>query len=111
MTATGRAVAYGYMRVPRAMEDEEIQVIERRMEEYAVSQQLEIMATHYEYGDGTTNVSDLVYFLRRNNAEHVIVPSMEQITDHLVIQSIVTTAIVDGIGATLHEASEESPSG
>ena len=102
-----RPVAYGYMRVTRDMEDEEAWLIENRIREYAQDQGLELRETHYEYDDRLTNVAALLSFTWYHKAEHIIVPSLAQITNHYANQAAVALAITIDARATLHNVSGE----
>jgi hypothetical protein len=100
-------VAYGYMRVLDGMPDQEVRLIENRLRAYATAHGLELAAVHGEYDDGVTDLGSLLSVLVRHGAAHVIVPSLDQITDHVVIQAAVAAAITHDAGATLHIAADE----
>ena len=96
------------MRIADNMHDDVIEIILNRIYEYANNYGLELDEIHFEYGTGRTDVRALRSFLRRKGATHVIIPSIEQITEHIAVQAAVTSTIVLGAGAMLHQTAEET---
>jgi hypothetical protein len=96
--------AYGYMRVRRDADDQELMLVEDRMRVCAASNGLRIVRTHYEWGPGL-QPHQLVRRLIQNDVRHVIVPSLVQITEHPLMQLVVSEWITLDAGALLYEAS------
>lgn len=98
-------IAYGYMRVRREADDQELQLIEDEMRRFAVAQGLRLVYIHYESGPGISP-GRLARRLIRDDVRHVIVPTLAQITEHPLLQTIVAEAITLDGGALLYKASD-----
>ena len=97
--------AFGYIRLRNDTDDHELALIENGIIKFAEAHDLRLVHTHYEEGPGIAP-SRLVRRLIRDNIRHVIVLSLEQITEHPLMQLLVLEAITEDAGALLHEASD-----
>lgn len=98
-------IAYGYMRVDRNADDQELDLINDRMRKCAEAYGLRLVDTYYEWGPGI-EPHLLVRRLIRDDVRHVIVPSLVQITNHRLMQLIVSELITLDGGALLYDASD-----
>ena len=93
------------MRLRPDVDEEELVIIESQLHACAEKRGLRLTDTYYEEGPGIAP-SRLVRRLIRDDVRHVIVASMEQITEHPLLQLLVSEAITLDAGALLYEASE-----
>ncbi|WP_314410106.1 hypothetical protein [Streptomyces sp. DSM 40484] len=100
---TEMPLAYGYMRTPDDADDKEIDRIEQQLYDYAVFAGLEMVGVHCEQSD-VLAPDRLVEILERKNIRHVIVASLEQISDHPAMKIVIVQLIQFSAGARLHEA-------
>lgn len=107
---TDTPVAYGYMRVHAGLGDDELRLMEEELSKYAEARGLELAHVLYE-GDPGVSPDQLVRQLLRDDVRHVIVPSLEQITEHRIIGELLETAIEREAGAVLHETGAPSGDG
>ena len=91
------------MRVRREASDQELKLIDDRMHACAEAHGLRLTYTHYEWGPGI-QPHLLVRRLIRDKVRHVIVPSLMQITEHPLMQFIVSESVTLDAGALLYEA-------
>ncbi|WP_216587744.1 hypothetical protein [Streptomyces brasiliscabiei] len=101
---TSTPIAYGYMRVRREATDQELKLIDDQLHAYAQAHNLWMTYTYYEWGPGISPHL-LVRRLIRDDVRHVIVPSLVQITEHPLMQLLVSEAITLDGGALLYETS------
>ncbi|EKX60612.1 hypothetical protein [Streptomyces ipomoeae] len=99
-----KPIAYGYMRVRKEASDQELKLIDDRMHACADAHGLWLTYTHYEWGSGI-EPHRLIRRLIKDDVRHVIVPSLVQITEHPLMQFIVSESITLDAGALLYEAS------
>jgi hypothetical protein len=91
------------MRVRPDADDEELLLIGDRLHACAALHGLRITDTHYEWGPGIAP-QHLVRRLIKDDVRHVIVPSLMQITEHPLMQLLVSEWITLDAGALLYEA-------
>ncbi|MGJ5826014.1 hypothetical protein [Streptomyces ossamyceticus] len=99
-----KPIAYGYMRVRKEASDQELKLIDDQLHAYAQAHNLWMTYTYYEWGPGISPHL-LVRRLIRDDVRHVIVPSLVQITEHPLMQFIVSESVTLDAGALLYEAS------
>ncbi|MFE5191818.1 hypothetical protein [Streptomyces sp. NPDC056628] len=97
--------AYGYMRLRADASDDELVVVESQLYSCAGKHGLRLVDTYYEEGPGIAP-SRLIRRLIREDVRHVVVASLAQITEHPMMQLLVSEAIALDAGALLYEASE-----
>lgn len=102
---TSTPIAYGYVRVRKEASDQELKLIDDQLHAYARAHNLWLTYTHYEWGPGISP-GRLVRRLIRDDVRHVIVPSLMQITEHPLMQLLVSEWITLDAGALLYETSE-----
>jgi hypothetical protein len=105
-----KPLAYGYMRLRPDVQEDELVVIDRQMYSCAERYGLRLVDVHYDEGPGIAP-SRLVRRLVRDDVRHVVVPSLAQITEHPLMQLLVSESITLDAGALLYEASERSLTG
>lgn len=98
-------IAYGYMRLRADVGEDELTLIESQLYGCAEKHGLRLIDTYYEEGPGIAP-SRLIRQLIRDDVRHVIVPSLVQITEHPLLQLLVSETITLDAGALLYEASE-----
>ncbi|MFF5004755.1 hypothetical protein ACFY3G_18225 [Streptomyces phaeochromogenes] len=98
-------IAYGYMRLRADVDEDELAVIEGQLYGCAEKHGLRLADMYYEDGPGIAP-SRLIRRLIRDDVRHVIVPSLVQITEHPLLQLLVSETITLDAGALLYEASE-----
>lgn len=82
-----KPLMYGYLRVEDEAEDEEIARIERELSSFADTEGCCYATTFYEYEPGSHRAFDeLAEELKRAAARHVVVPSMNHISAHPILQ-------------------------
>ncbi|AEN12056.1 MULTISPECIES: recombinase family protein [unclassified Streptomyces] len=101
---TDTPTAYGYIRVRAEVGDDELRLVESELGKYAEAHGLELVHILYEDGPGISP-DRLVRRLLRDDVHHVIVPSLQQVTEHRLIGGLLEAAIEREAGAALHEAS------
>ncbi|MYU10655.1 hypothetical protein GTZ78_08095 [Streptomyces sp. SID8361] len=102
---TEKPIAWGYVRLRDDTDDQELILIEDGIFKFAEAHGLRLTHTYYEEGPGISP-SRLVRRLIREDVRHVIVPSLVQITEHPLMQLLVSEAITLDAGALLYETSE-----
>ncbi|KDN23143.1 hypothetical protein [Amycolatopsis rifamycinica] len=89
LIAEGRTgqLAYGYMKVPRDIEDEKVRVMEIRMRAYATDLGLTFSDFFYEFSCGSLTVFDeMIEELVVKGARYVIVPTLRHFARHRLLQ-------------------------
>jgi hypothetical protein len=102
---TSKPIAYGYVRVRTEASDQELKLIDDQLRVCADTHGLWLTYIHYEWGPGI-DPQRLLRRLARDDIHHLIVPSLMQITEHPVLQRIVSEWITLNAGVLLYEASE-----
>lgn len=89
--SAGMPLAFGYMRVPDDMTDEEAKQKQDGMTAYAEASGYQLAMVFHEYVlGGQTAFTDLVETVRRTEARHVIVPSYRELALTRPLQDAMT---------------------
>ncbi|GCB48472.1 recombinase family protein [Streptomyces sp. NL15-2K] len=87
MTDQERPLIYGYMRVERSQTDKELHVLELDLQRFAASEGYRYAQTFQEFEPGCTRVfTALVAELTRVGGHHVVVPTMDHLALHPLLQ-------------------------
>ncbi|MGW1715597.1 recombinase family protein [Streptomyces sp. NPDC002156] len=87
MTDQERPLIYGYMRVQRSQTDDELLALERGLQLFAASEGYRYAMTFQEFVPGCTRVfGSLVAELTRVGGHHVVVPTMDHLALHPLLQ-------------------------
>lgn len=79
--------AYGYMRVPRDVEDEKVKLLEEQTVEYAERSGLHFVRFFFEFHCGSREAfEELIAELIRADAHHVVVPSLRHLAQNGLLQ-------------------------
>ncbi len=82
-----KPVAYGYLRVSDDHEDDEIRQLERGLYKLAQGEGFRLASIFYEYEPGCHGAFiELVEELKRGQARHVVMPSLDHLSDHSLLQ-------------------------
>ena len=101
---TMKPLIYGYMRVTEDMGDGEIHIIETQLVNYAAGKGFDLATIFHEYDSGSLAAfGELLQQMRRARAHHLVVASLEQLTDHPLIQNILVCEAKMHARAALHE--------
>ncbi|MFF2534498.1 recombinase family protein [Streptomyces cyaneofuscatus] len=100
---TDTAIAYGYVRIRPEVDEDELRFMEKELSTYADAHGLNLARIYYDDGPGIAP-DRMVRRLARDDVHHLVVSSLEQITDHRLIGEMMEEAIEDEAGAVLHEA-------
>lgn len=100
---TDAPIAYGYVRIRPEANEDELRLVEKELNNYADAHGLALARVYYEEGVGI-EPNRMVRRLARDNVHHLVVSSLEQITDHRLIGEMVEAVIEGEAGAVLHEA-------
>lgn len=102
MTRIEPEPAYGYLRVLGATADE-IEVLEKQLDEYAKAQNLvllDIRKDRYRL----LRLGELEAWLIEQQVQHLIIPSVEHVTEHPIAKMMFCQTVYLDAGAELHEA-------
>lgn len=99
--------AYGYLRVLGASL-EEVALLEKQLEECAKAHNLSLQKIHHEQ-HRALRVGGLADWLLNDGIQHLIVPSMEHISDHSIARLVFCEAVCLDARAEIHEACPETP--
>lgn len=105
MTRVEPEPAYGYLRVLDATADE-VEVLEKQLDEYAKAHNLvllDIRKDRYRL----LRLGELSAWLIERDIRHLIIPSIEHITDHPIARMLFYEAVYMDAYAELHEACSE----
>lgn len=95
-----KPLLYGYLRVDDDPADAEIRRMERKLRNYAEAEGFCYAGTFHEYQSGRCGALDeLVRELRRAEARHVVVPSMEHLSRHPLLRSYLLNRLEFEAGA------------
>lgn len=95
-----KPLLYGYLRVDDDPADEELSRMERRLRRHAETEGFCYAGTFHEYQPGVYRALDeLVEELRRAEARHVVVPSMEHVSRHPLLRSYLLNRLEFEAGA------------
>ncbi|WP_406158255.1 recombinase family protein [Streptomyces canus] len=87
MTNQELPLIYGYMRVQRSHTDEELLALELDLRLFADSEGYQYVTTFQEFESGCTRVfTALVAELTRVGGHHVVVPTMDHLALHPLLQ-------------------------
>ncbi|WP_407561237.1 recombinase family protein [Streptomyces sp. 184] len=99
-SAISAPIAYGYLRVGTDGTGEQVRRLEDGIRAYAEHRGLALRGIYRETGSGL-RLDRMASTVQGAGATHVILPSLEQITNHLAIQAAVI-ALLHVVGARLH---------
>ncbi|MYT96790.1 MULTISPECIES: recombinase family protein [unclassified Streptomyces] len=97
-------IAYGYVRIRPEADEDELRLVEKELSIYADAHGLDLARIYYDDGPGISP-DRMVRRLTRDDVHHLVVSSLEQITEHLLVGELMEAAVEWEAGATLHEAS------
>ncbi|MFE7456248.1 hypothetical protein [Streptomyces sp. NPDC057554] len=100
---TDTSIAYGYARIRTEVDEDELRLVEKELSTYADAHGLDLARIYYDDGPGIAP-DRMVRRLTRDGVHHLVVSSLEQITDHRLIREMVEEAIEGEASAVLHEA-------
>ncbi|NUL28425.1 recombinase family protein [Streptomyces lunaelactis] len=81
-----KPLMYGYIRVASDAPDDEVDGIERQMRCFAEAEGFSYATTFYEYQNGSQAAfNELIQELRRAEARHVVMPSLEHLSSHRIL--------------------------
>ncbi|MFE1887217.1 hypothetical protein [Streptomyces microflavus] len=100
---TGTPIAYGYVRIHPEVDEDELRLVEKELSTYAAAHGLDLARIYYEEGTGI-EPNRMVRRLTRDDVHHLVVSSLEQITEHRLVAEMVEAVIEGEAGAVLHEA-------
>ncbi|MFC1419369.1 recombinase family protein [Streptacidiphilus cavernicola] len=102
-----KPLIYGYMRVTDDMEDHEVSRLEQSLSTFAAVEGYCLAAIFYEYENGSqTAFNELLHELRRVEAHHVVVPSLEQLADSQIVQTLMVDRAELETDAAIHETAD-----
>lgn len=83
-----KPLIYGYLRAPDETPDEELDGLVSELQRYAEAEGYCYAATFFEYEPGSRAAFDeLIQELKRAEARHVVVPSLEHLSSHRLLCS------------------------
>lgn len=100
---TDTPIAYGYVRIRTEVDEGELWLVEKELSTYAEAHGLDLTRIYYDDGPGITP-DRMVRRLTRDDVHHLVVSSLEQITEHRLVAEMVEAAIEGEASAVLHEA-------
>ncbi|QMU68905.1 recombinase family protein [Streptacidiphilus sp. P02-A3a] len=100
---TVKPLIYGYMRVTDDMADKEVRLIEKQLITFADAEGYCLAIIFHEQGGAMAALDELLCELQRSEAKHVVVASLEQLSDHPLLQSSFLREITVVGGAVLHQ--------
>ncbi|QYA94400.1 hypothetical protein KZO11_12135 [Streptomyces anulatus] len=100
---TDTSIAYGYVRIRPEVDEDELRLVEKELSTYADAHGLDLARIYYEEGAGI-EPKRMVRRLTRDDVHHLVVSSLEQITEHRLVAEMVEAVIEGEAGAVLHEA-------
>jgi hypothetical protein len=106
VTRVEREPAYGYLRV-LDLPDGEIEVLEKQLHEYAKAHNMVLLGIRKERYR-LLRPGELAAWLIEQEAQHLIVPSVEHVTTHPIARMLFCQAVYLDAGAELHEACGET---
>ncbi|CBG70016.1 conserved hypothetical protein (fragment) [Streptomyces scabiei 87.22] len=107
MTNQELPLIYGYMRVPRSHTDEELLALERGLQRFAASEGYQYATTFQEFVPGCTGAfGALVAELTRVGGRHVVVPTIDHLALHPLLQVHMLAKLELDAGAEVFEVVE-----
>jgi DNA invertase Pin-like site-specific DNA recombinase len=104
---TMKPLIYGYLRVTDDMDDLEVRLLESQMYTFAEREGYCMAAIFYEYDSGSQAAfAELLHELQRSEAHHVVVPSLEQLSDSQIVQALMVDQCELDAGAAVHETAD-----
>ena len=102
-----KPLIYGYMRVTEDMDDHEVCLMEQSLTTFADVEGYCLATIFYEYETGSQAAfTELLHELRRAEAHHVVVPSLEQLADSQIVQALMVDQVELETDAALHESAK-----
>ncbi|MFC1440148.1 recombinase family protein [Streptacidiphilus sp. N1-10] len=102
-----KPLIYGYMRVTDDMDDQEVLQTEQALTTFATVEGYCLATIFYEYDSGSQAAfAQLIHELRRSEAHHVVVPSLEQLADSQIVQALMVDQVELDAGAAVHETAK-----
>lgn len=99
-----KPLIYGYMRASEDVADDEIRIIEQQLAHFAETEGYCLATIFYEYDSGSNAAFyELLHELRRAEAYHVVVPSLEQLHESEIMRALMVEKVELEAGAALHE--------
>ena len=93
-------LAYGYLRVPHDMPDDEVGALEHGLCRHAEQLGLEFGGFFFEFDRGmATAFNALLEELKRAEARHVLVPSLRHLSAHPLLQGLRLARLESEAGA------------
>ncbi|UIX33350.1 recombinase family protein [Streptomyces sp. GQFP] len=104
MTDQERPLIYGYMRVQRSQTDEELLALEDGLRLFAASEGYRYATTFQEFTPGCNReFKSLIAELKRAGGHHVVVPTMDHLALHPLLQIHLLTKLELDAGAEVFE--------
>ncbi|MEV7321235.1 recombinase family protein [Streptomyces sp. NPDC093970] len=83
-----KPLMYGYLRAPDDVPDDELAHTVEELKRYAATEGFCYATTFFEYQDGSRAAfEELTAELKRAEARHVVVPSMDHLSSHRLLRS------------------------
>ncbi|KUO18816.1 hypothetical protein [Streptomyces dysideae] len=101
MPSSEKEPAYGYLRLID-VPDDEVEVLEKQLREYAHAHNLRLLDIHHDRGRGLS-VGQVVAMLQRGGIQHLVVPSLEHVSSHPIVRMVFCEAVYLDAGAEVHE--------
>ncbi|WP_433518028.1 recombinase family protein [Nonomuraea sp. CA-143628] len=81
-----KPLIYGYLRAPDETPDDELDRLVSELQRYAETEGFCYATTFFEYQEGSRSAfEELVAELKRAEARHVVVPSMDHLSGHRLL--------------------------
>lgn len=105
-----KPLVYGYLRVLPDEPDDVVRRIEQALQDYADVEGYYIAALFHDFGSTDDRAFyELVEELRRAEARHVVVPSLDHFSRHPILRDGMVMHLQLAAGADLHEATSHAP--
>lgn len=95
-----KPLIYGYLRITDDLDDRQVCRMECGLQKFAEMEGFCFATTFHEYQTGYLGAFDeLTRELQRADAHHVVVPSLEHLSGHLLLRETMLTRLVRDAGA------------
>jgi DNA invertase Pin-like site-specific DNA recombinase len=94
-----KPLLYGYMRVDQDAREADLEQVELTFRFIAEQEGFCLAATFYEDDGRRSAFCELIHELKRSEARHVIVPTMEHIARHRILRKSLLDQLQDETGA------------
>lgn len=105
-------LAYGYLRVPADMPDQQVKAMEDQLMDYADQLGCRFGGFFFEFRGGLAAAfNDLLEELRRTRAPYVIVPSLRHVAHHRLLREIRLSSLESDTGTQVLDLSARTGRG